>query len=242
MIIERRHIEVSGIPVEIRRKAIKNLHVGVYPPDGKVRVAAPPHLDDEAVRLAIVSRLGWIRRQQQGFARQARESAREMVTGESHYFGGRRYRLDVVERPGNPRVRVVNNSTLELQVRPGADRAARQHTLDRWYRRQLKARIPELLAAWEPVVGVGVSDCRIKRMKTRWGSCNIEARRVWLNLELAKKSPRCLEYILVHEMVHLLERHHTERFRALMDQCMPDWRLRKDELNETPLAHEEWGY
>ena len=242
MTTEHRHIEVSGIPVEIRRKAIKNLHVGVYPPDGKVRVAAPSHLNDEAVRLAIVSRLGWIRRQQQGFARQARESAREMVTGESHYFGGRRYRLDVVERPGNPRVRVVNNSTLELQVRPGADRAARQQTLDRWYRRQLKARIPELLAAWEPVVGVVVSDCRIKRMKTRWGSCNIEARRVWLNLELAKKSSRCLEYILVHEMVHLLERHHNERFRTLMDQCMPDWRLRKDELNETPLAHEEWDY
>ena len=242
MITERRHIEVSGIPVEIRRKAIRNLHVGVYPPDGKVRVAAPSHLNDEAVRLAIVSRLGWIRRQQQAFARQVRESAREMVTGESHYFGGRRYRLDVVERSGNPRVRVVNNSTLELQVRPGADRAARQQTLDRWYRRQLKARIPELLAAWEPVVGVVVSDCRIKRMKTRWGSCNIEARRVWLNLELAKKSSRCLEYILVHEMVHLLERHHNERFRTLMDQCMPDWRLRKDELNETPLAHEEWDY
>lgn len=242
MITERCHIEVSGIPVEIRRKAIKNLHVGVYPPDGKVRVAAPPHLDDEAVRLAIVSRLCWIRRQQQGFARQARESVREMVTGESHYFGGRRYRLDVLEQSGNPRVRVVNNSILELQVRPGADRAARQQMLDRWYRRQLKARIPKLLAAWEPVVGVVVSDCRIKRMKTRWGSCNIEARRVWLNLELAKKSPRCLEYILVHEMVHLLERHHNERFRALMDQCMPDWRLRKDELNEMPLAHEKWGY
>ena len=242
MTTEHHHIEVSGIPVEIRRKAIRNLHVGVYPPDGKVRVAAPPHLDDEAVRLAIVSRLGWIRRQQQGFARQARESAREMVTGESHFVGGRRYRLNVVERPGNPRVRVVNNSTLELQVRPGTDRAARQKTLDRWYRREIKACIPELLAAWEPVVGVEISDCRIKRMKTRWGSCNIEAGRVWLNLELAKKSPRCLEYILVHEMVHLLERHHTERFRALMDQCMPDWRLRKDELNETPLAHEDWSY
>ncbi|MGC9456712.1 MAG: M48 family metallopeptidase [Halothiobacillaceae bacterium] len=242
MTTERSHIEVSGIPVEIRRKAIKNLHVGVYPPDGKVRVAAPSHLDDDAVRLAIVSRLGWIRRQQQGFVRQARQSAREMVTGESHYFAGRRYRLSVVEQPGNPRVRVVNNTTLELQVRPGADRAARQQTLDGWYRRQLKARIPELLAAWEPVVGVTVSDCRIRRMKTRWGSCNIGAGRIWLNLELAKKSPRCLEYILVHEMVHLLERHHTERFRALMDQCLPDWRLRKDELNETPLAHEEWHY
>lgn len=233
---------MSGISVEIRRKAIKNLHVGVYPPDGRVRVAAPRHLDDEAVRLAIVSRLGWIRRQQQGFARQVRQSAREMVTGESHFFEGRRYRLDVLEQPGNPRVRVVNNNTLELQVPPGTDRAGRQQILDRWYRRQLKARTPALLSYWEGVVGVDVADCRVKKMKTRWGSCNVEARRIWLNLELVKKSPRCLEYILVHEMVHLLERHHSERFRALMDQFMPDWRLRKAELNETPLAHEEWDY
>lgn len=242
MTTEYSHIDVSGIAVEIRRKAIKNLHVGVYPPDGKVRVAVPQHLDDEAVRLAIVSRLSWIRRQRQGFARQARQSAREMITGESHYFWGRRYRLNVVERPGKSHVRVVNNSALELQVRPDTERAMLQQALDGWYRHQIKARIPELLAVWEPVLGVDVADCRIRRMKTRWGSCNIEARRIWLNLELAKKSPRCLEYIVVHEMVHLLERQHTDRFRTLMDQCMPDWRLRKDELNEAPLAHEAWAY
>ncbi|HSH49851.1 MAG TPA: SprT family zinc-dependent metalloprotease [Halomonas sp.] len=242
MTTETSHIEVSGISVEIRRKAIKNLHVGVYPPDGRVRVAAPRHLDDEAVRLAIVSRLGWIRRQQQGFVRQVRQSAREMVTGESHYFEGWRYRLDVVERLGNPRVRVINNGTLELRVPPGTDRAGRQQILDRWYRRQLKARITELLPHWEGVVGVKVAECRVKKMKTMWGSCTIQARRIWLNLELVKKSPRCLEYILVHEMVHLLERHHTDRFRGLMDQYMSDWRLRKAELNETPLAHEDWSY
>lgn len=242
MTTEHSHIEVSGIPVEICRKSIKNLHVGVYPPNGRVRVAAPPYLDDEAVRLAIVSRLSWIHRQRQGFVRQARQSSREMVTGESHYFEGRRYRLNVLERPGNPRVYVANNRALELQVPPGTDPASRQQVMERWYRRRLKARIPELLTHWESVVGVEVADCRVKRMKTRWGSCNIEARRIWLNLELAKKSSRCLEYILVHEMVHLLERHHTDRFRALMDQCMPDWRLRKAELNETPLAHEDWAY
>jgi len=239
---ERSHIDVSGIPVEIRRKAIKNLHVGVYPPHGKVRVAAPLHLDDEAVRLAIVSRLSWIRRQMESFARQERQSAREMVTGESHYFKGKRYRLNVVKRTGNPRVHVPNNSTLELQVPPGTDRAARQRILDRWYRRQLKARIPELLARWEPVLGVTVADCRVKRMKTRWGSCNIDARRIWLNLELIKKPIACTEYILVHEMVHFFERHHTDRFRELMDTSMPDWRVRRDSLNEAPLAHEEWAY
>ena len=242
MTTERSQIEVSGIPVEIRRKAIKNLHVGVYPPDGKVRVAAPPHLDDEAVRLAIVSRLGWIRRQRQGFADQQRQSRREMVTGESHYVEGRRYRLNVVERLGNPRVKLIANTTLELRVPPGTDRDYRQQVLERWYRRQLKARLPGLLAYWQSVAGVDVADCRVKRMKTRWGSCNIKAKRIWLNLELAKKPLRCLEYILVHEMVHLLERHHTDRFRALMDQYMPDWRLHRDALNEAPLSHEEWRY
>jgi len=241
MTTEHSHIDVSGIPVEIHRKGIKNLHVGVYPPNGKVRVAAPLHLD-EAVRLAIISRLSWIRRQRQGFARQDRQSMREMVTGESHYYEGRRYRLNVLERGGNTRVRLANNSTLELQAPPGTDRAGRQQILDRWYRRRLKARVPELLARWEPVVGVKVADCRVKRMKTRWGSCNIEAGRVWLNLELAKKDPACLEYILVHEMAHFMERHHTDRFRALMDQFMPDWRLRRDELNKAPLAHEDWNY
>lgn len=242
MTTEHSHIDVSGIRVEIHRKGIKNLHVGVYPPHGKVRVAAPLHLNDEAVRLAIVSRLSWIRRQREGFARQQRQSAREMVTGESHYFEGRRYRLDVVERPGNPQVRIGSNSTLELQVPPGMDRDRKHQVLERWYRRRLKARVPDLLARWESVMEVKVADCRIKRMKTRWGTCNIQARRVWLNLELAKKAPRCLEYILVHEMVHLLERHHTDRFRALMDQFMPDWRLHRDALNESPLAHEDWDY
>ena len=242
MTTEHHQIDVRGIPVEVRRKAIKNLHVGVYPPYGKVRVAAPQHLDDEAIRLAIVSRLSWIRRQRDSFARQERQSVREMVTGESHYFEGKRYRLNVVERPGNPRVHVTNNSTFELQVPPGTDRAARQRVLDRWYRRQLKSQIPDLLARWEPVIGCTVGDCRIKRMKTRWGSCNIEARRLWLNLELAKKAPACLEYILVHEMVHLLERRHTDRFRELMDGFMADWRLRRDELNTAPLAYEDWGY
>lgn len=241
MTTERCHIEVSGVPVEVRRKAIKNLHIGVYPPNGAVRVSAPVHLDDESVRLAIVSRLSWIHRQQRNFICQTRESGREMVTGESHYFKGTRYRLDVVEKPGSPTVRIVNQSTLELQVRPGADRPARQRVLERWYREQLQTQVPDLISLWVPVVGVKVNECRIKRMKTLWGSCNIQAKRVWLNLELAKKPLRCLEYVLVHEMVHLLERRHNERFRGFMDQFMPDWRLRRDELNEMPLAEEGWA-
>ena len=235
-------IEVSGVSVEIVRKKIVNLHLGVYPPTGRVRVAAPRHLDDDAVRLAVVSRLGWIRRQQADFERQVRQSRREFVTGESHYFAGRRYRLDVVESSDPPSVRILGNNRMSIAVRPGADRRERERVLHRWYRRRLRDEFPALLAKWQPKVGVTVRDLRIRKMKTLWGSCNAEVARIWLNLELAKKTPSCLEYILVHEMVHLLERHHNDRFRAHMERVMPTWRLRRDELNQAPLAHEDWGY
>jgi hypothetical protein len=233
---------VRGTPVEIVRKDIKNLHVGVYPPNGRVRVAAPLRLDDDAVWLAVISRLGWIHRQQAGFERQDRQSQRELVTGESHYFQGRRYRLDVTEDDGPSSVRLLNNTTMELRVRPGTDRKGREAVLQQWYRRRLREQLPTLLAKWEFKTGVTVSDVRIKKMKTRWGSCSAGARRVWLNLELARKPASCLEYILVHEMVHLLERHHNERFRGLMDAAMPQWRLCREHLNRAPLAHEEWTY
>jgi predicted metal-dependent hydrolase len=239
---EGHEIEIQGIPVEVVRKDIKNLHLGVYPPNGRVRVAVPLRLEAEAVRLAVVSRLGWIRKQRRRFEEQERQSPREMVTGETHYFLGRRYRLDVIEVDGPASVRLRNNTTLELRVRPGTHREKRRALLHDWYRRQLKERIPGLIAEWEPVVGVEVADWRVRRMRTRWGSCTVEDRRIWLNLELAKKPPACLEYILVHEMVHLLERRHNERFRELMDRFMPQWRLLRDELNRAPLAHEDWGY
>jgi predicted metal-dependent hydrolase len=234
-------LEVSGVTVEVVRKDIKNLHLAAYPPDGHVRIAVPLHVDDEAVRLAVASRLGWIRKQQAGYRSQERQSEREMVTGESHFVGGRRYRLDVVEGPRSA-VRIRNSRTLELHVRPGATASERGTILDRWYRRQLKERIPDLIAKWEPKVGARVNEWGVKKMKTRWGTCNKEAGRIWLNLELAKKPPICLEYIVVHEMVHLLERHHNDRFRDFMDALMPKWRLHRHELNRTPLKHEDWTY
>lgn len=235
-------IEVRGIPVEIVRKDIKNLHLGVYPPNGRVRVAAPLRLTDDAVRLAIVTRLGWIRRQQAGFEEQDRQSEREMISGESHYVQGRRYRLDVVQRDASPRVNIRNKTTLELCVRPGANHDTRQLVLQRWYRQLMREQLPELIAKWEPVIGVKIAECRIKKMKTRWGSCSAAARRIWVNLELAKKPSSCLEYILVHEMVHIVERHHNNRFREYMDRFMPQWRLRREELSRAPLSHESWGY
>ncbi|MCY3941949.1 MAG: SprT family zinc-dependent metalloprotease [Gammaproteobacteria bacterium] len=239
---ERSRLSVRGISVEVIRKAIKNLHLGVYPPHGRVRVASPLHLDDEAVRLAIVSRLGWIRRKQAEFRRQERHSRREFVSGESHYFAGRRYRLSVTEKSGRPAVRLLNNTTMALSIPPDADWHVRQAVLNRWYRRQLREQLPGLVATWEPKVGVRVNEVRIKKMKTLWGSCNVEARRIWLNLELAKKPLSCLAYILVHEMVHLIERRHNDRFYELMSQFMPQWQLHRDELNRAPLAHADWKY
>lgn len=235
-------LDVRGTPIEVVRKDIKNLHVGVYPPNGRVRVAAPLRLGEEAVRLAVITRLGWIRRKQAEFQQQARQSQREFVTGESHYFSGRRYRLDVIESDGRPTVRIVNTSTMELRIRPDTDRDAREALMQGWYRRQLHDQVQPLLTEWEPVIGEEVSEVRIKKMKTLWGSCNIEAKRIWLNLELAKKPTSCLAYILVHEMIHLIERGHNDRFRDLMEKHMPGWRLNRDELNRGPLAHEEWDY
>ena len=235
-------IEVRGIPVQVVRKSIKNLHIGVYPPHGRVRVAAPLNLDDDAVRLAVISRLNWIHRKRAEFQKQERQTFREFVSGESHYFEGRRYRLDVVESNARPAVTLLNNRWMRLQVRPGADRDMREVVLDRWYRRQLREKLPTILEKWQPIVGVYATEVRIKKMKTRWGSCNDEACRVWLNLELAKKPFACVEYVLVHELVHLLERRHNDRFRELMDNFMPAWRARRDELNRAPLAHANWVY
>ncbi len=233
---------MNGLQVEVVRKDIKNLHLAVYPPQGRVRIAVPLRLDDEAVRLAVVSRLGWVHRKRAILQEQERQSEREMITGESHYVEGHRYRLDVIEQGGPSSVKLRNNGTLELRVRTGIGREKREAIIHRWYRRRLRERIPEVIAKWEPLIGVRVADWGIKKMKTRWGTCNITARRIWLNLELAKKPSSCLEYIIVHEMVHFLEWHHNDRFREYMDKFMPQWRLLRDYLNQAPLAHEDWRY
>ena len=240
--VKGHQINVQGTPVEVVRRDIKNLHVGVYPPSGRVRVAAPVSLDDDAVRLAVISRLGWIRRKQAKFEQQDRQSQRGFVTGESHYFEGRRYRIDVAEREGSPTVHLLNNTKITLSVRPGTNRDKREAILHQWYRHQLRSRVPALLAKWEPKVGAQVAEVHIRKMKTRWGTCNRAARRIWLNLELVKKPASCLEYIVVHEMAHFIERSHNDRFRDLMDRLMPQWRMHRDELNRAPLAHADWRY
>lgn len=232
---------VGGIEVDVVRKAIKNAHLAVYPPTGRVRLAVPTGMSDRSIRLLAISRLGWIRKHQRHVQAQARETPREYVSGESHYFQGRRYLLRVVEGARKHEVVVRGKRYLELHVRTGTDRAGRAKALDGWYRDRLRELASPLFARWEPILGVEARQWEIKRMRTKWGSCNSKARRIWLNPELAKKPPRCLEYIVVHELVHLIERTHNERFIALMDRHLPNWRERRKELNVLPVRHEEWA-
>lgn len=233
------YLTVRGIGIDVIFKDIKNLHIGVYPPFGRVRVAAPLRLDDDAVRLAVIQRLAWIRKQRARLQSADRQSQREMVTGESHYLWGIRYRLKVIEQPGRAQLS-LGGKRLELRVPSQTTAEQRRRVLDRWYRAQLKAAIPDLIATWEPIIGRTVPAWTIRRMKTKWGSCNRETGHLWFNVELAKKHPDCLEYVIVHEMTHLLERNHTERFTTLMEGFLADWRARRDQLNGAPLANEEW--
>ncbi|MEU7554286.1 SprT family zinc-dependent metalloprotease [Streptomyces sp. NPDC044571] len=232
-------LAVRGIDVDVVYKDIKNLHIGVYPPIGRVRVAAPQQLDDDQVRLAVIQRLPWIKRQQDQLRSAQRQSVREMVSGESHYVWGVRRRLKVIERPGRPHVEIDGDRML-LYVPTGTSEERRRDLLDQWCREQLRQAIPAIIERWESKLGVSVPWWGIRRMKTKWGSCNRETRRLWFNSELAKKHPECLEYVVVHEMVHYLERRHGQRFAQLMDSFLPDWRSRRDGLNAAPLSDELW--
>jgi hypothetical protein len=233
---------ISGMEIQVVRKNIKNLHLAVLPPDGKVRLAVPHHVTDERVRLAIISKLAWIRRQQADFSQQPRQTEREMINGESHYLWGRQYRLEVIEQVGKHRIETKGKSKLRLYVQPNTSVENRLLVLNNWYREQLKLKVAELVEHWSPIIKRKPKACGIRKMKTKWGSCNIEAKRIWLNLELAKKPPECLEYILVHELVHLLERHHNDRFRKYMDKFLPKWREHRNLLNKLPLPYEDWLY
>ena len=227
-------VVIGDIPVDVVLKDIRNIHLSVHPPAGRVRLSAPVGMDIDTLRLYAISRLGWIKKQQ-------RETPREYLNRESHYLWGKRYLLKIIERNA-PSAVDVQHSAIHLYIRPDASQEKKQFTLDEWYRKQLKVALPDLIALWEKRVGVRVNEFGIKKMKTKWGTCNPDARRIWVNLELAKKPKECLEYIVVHEMVHLLENHHNERFMALMDDILPKWRSLRDDLNRLPVKHEEWEY
>jgi predicted metal-dependent hydrolase len=239
---EAKTIRIRNLTVEVVRKEIKNLHLGVYPPNGRVRVAAPLAVSDDAIRLAVIGKLAWIRRQRKKFENQPRQTAREAVSGESHYVFGRRYRLSIVKTAGRPEVLLRTKTKMELHVPTRATKAERLAVLDRWYREQLRSAAEPLLEEWQASLGVRLEFWGVKRMKTKWGSCNHQKMRVWLNAELAKKPLACLEYIIVHELVHILEPTHGDRFVSPMDEHLADWRQRQNLLNSCPLANEAWTY
>lgn len=227
--------------VEVVLKDIRNVHLSVHPPTGRVRISAPARMSLDTLRVFAISKLGWIRQQQQKLRDQERETSREYLDRESHYVWGRRYLLKVVESDQAPAVELKHSQML-LRVRPDTDEATRQSIVDAWYREQLKAAVPALIARWEPLVGVRVGRFYVQRMKTKWGSCNPGSGSIRLNTDLARKPRECLEYIVVHEMAHLLESTHSARFVALLDRLLPQWRLRRQQLNQLPVRHEEWAY
>lgn len=225
-------IIINNIEIELTKKNIKNLHLSVHPPDGRVKISAPQYMDTDTIRLFAISKLSWIRKQQKKFINQERQPEREYVSGESHYFLGQRYLLNVIYTNKRKQgVEIRNKKYIDLYVRENTPKYLRERAMTEWYRRELKKLIPTIIAKWEPIIGVEVNEFGVKKMKTRWGSCNPKAKRIWLNLELVKKSPTCIEYVVVHEMTHLLERKHNERFIAYMDKFLPNWRAIKDELN-----------
>lgn len=234
-------MKLGDIKIELVQKNIKNVHLSVLPPYGDVRIAAPVHLSEETIRLYAISKLPWIKQQQKKIRNQERESRREFINKETHYFQGRKYLLRIFER-NEPATVELNNRYLDLYVRRHTTTAHRQHILNKWYRQEMKELIPAYINKWEKLMAVKVNDFGIKSMKTKWGTCNIDAKRIWLNLELAKKPLQCLEYIIVHEMVHLLERRHNDRFIAYINKFMPQWKSYREELNRLPISHVDWEY
>lgn len=228
--------------VSVVRKPIKNLHLSVLPPLGRVRVSAPLAMKDDAIRILLATRLSWIKKQKAKFETQERQTPREYISGESHYFLGKRYRLEVVFEDKPPQAKLNGKSKIVLHVRPSSGLAKREEVMLEWYRDQLKTLLNELLPKWQEKIGVRVKDWGIKRMKTRWGTCNQKAGRIWLNLELAKKPFACIEYVVVHELLHLIEKKHNGIFVDLMTKHLPKWRGIKEELNRFILSHEEWKY
>jgi predicted metal-dependent hydrolase len=236
------NIVINDIEIEVIKKNIKNVHLSVHPPAGRVRLAAPENMDEEAIRLFAISKLSWIKKQRKEFDTQERQSVREFLSGESHYFMGTRYLLNVIESSEKQRVELRNKKYMDLYVRQGHTKEKRERIVSQWYREKLKRLIPEYIKKWEDTIGVTVNEWGVKLMKTKWGTCNEQDKRIWINLELAKKNPRCLEYIIVHEMVHLLERNHNDRFKAYMDEFLPNWKSIRDELNEMIFESSQWTY
>jgi len=229
------HIRLGELDITVTFKAVKNVHLSVHPPKGKVTLVAPTGTRLEVARAYAVSKLRWIRQQQMQLQTQARETPRQFVTRESHYIWGRRYLLTVVERDAPPAVK-MDHRRITLSVRPKADKERCEAIYQRWQRSLLHDAIPPLIAEWEQRIAVKVAGYFLQRMKTKWGSCNHQRAHIRINTELIKKPRDLLEYVIVHEMIHLIEPTHSERFISLLDQHYPAWREARAELNALPLS------
>lgn len=239
---EKQSISIRGITVQVVKKNVKNLHISALPPNGNVRITAPLKMQDEAIRMAVISRSSWIKKQQTKFKNQERQSRREYVSGESHYFLGKPYRLKVETSPDKPAIFIRSKTQMVMQISKNSSSESRGELLTKWYRAQLKNTLEKLIPKWEKKMKAKLNKFGIRHMKTRWGSCSQEQKSIWLNLELIKKPSTSIEYVLVHELCHLKEKKHNDAFLALMDKYIPKWRMYKDELNKLPLAYEKWSY
>jgi hypothetical protein len=233
-------IELGEISITITRKNIKNVHLSVHPPDGRVTMATPTGTRLDVARAYAISKLGWIRDQQEKLRSQARETPRAFIERESHHLWGRRHLMSVIERDLKPSV-TVDHKRITLSVRPGSDQAKRASVIHEWHKSLLHELIPSLIRKWEPRLGVKVTAYYLQRMKTKWGSCNHNACNIRLNTELVKKPKDLIEYVVVHEMAHLLEPTHSDRFVAVLEKHYPTWREARAELNELPLTAEVWN-
>lgn len=228
-------LEVDGLRIVLLRKPVKQVHLSINPPHGELRLSAPPHVPEEVLCAWIRLRRAWIVQQQTRMQAREREAEKQYIPLETHYVGGRACRLYITEHEGRTEIN-LNHDRLELRMRKGSTPAQREKAIDAWHRQLLRAQLPSLIAHYQQLLGVEVREVGIKRMKTRWGTCNPNAGRIWINAELAKKPLRCLEYIVAHEMVHLLEPGHNARFRQLLQQVLPDWEQRREELSELPVG------
>ncbi|MGD0071335.1 MAG: SprT family zinc-dependent metalloprotease [Candidatus Bathyarchaeia archaeon] len=231
---------ICDLEIDTVKKDIKNIHVGVYPPNGRVRVAAPLKTTDEAIKLLVISKMPWIKKQQLKFNQQERQTKREYLSGESHYFLGNRYRLNVVKTTSTPKIEIKRKTYIDMYVKPQTTLEKRARLMDSFYRSELKKQIPRLIEKWQKITKLKVKEVKIKKMKTKWGTCNPKYQRIWINLELAKKPLHCLEYVLVHEMTHLIEKHHNEKFELLLKSYMPQWDQCKQELKNGILGYSKW--
>lgn len=234
-------IELGEISVDVSHKDIKNIHLSVNPPYGHVRISAPKRMALDSIRIFAISKLDWIKKERRKMQEQERETPREYLERESHYLWGKRYLMTIVEEDKVPEVR-LGHKEIVLQVRPGATEEKKRAVVDEWYRARLREKVIPLIAKWEPRLAVKVNKLFIQRMKTRWGSCNPQKGYVRLNTHIAKKPEQCLEYLLLHEMLHIIEPTHNERFKTLLERFMPHWEHYRRILNQLPVSHESWRY